>query len=132
MAGIRFTKEQQLLLSQNPSVDRVSDKSITYKDEFKLLAVNKYANGKLPAEIFREAGFDLKIIGNENPGRCLERWKNSYLFQGEPGLQGEKRGCSSTGRPCTLDLSLEERLAAAEAKITYLQMENTFLKNSTN
>nr|WP_302599964.1 hypothetical protein [uncultured Cellulosilyticum sp.] len=41
---------------------------------------------------------------------------------------GEKRGTSNSGRPVTSELSLEEKLKLAEAKIAYLEMENEFLK----
>ena len=36
MSGIRFTKEQQSLLSKNPSVTKVTEKSITYSETFKI------------------------------------------------------------------------------------------------
>lgn len=128
MSGIRFTREQQMLLSKNPCVVKVTEKSITYSEIFKISAIKAYAQGKKPAEIFRDAGFDLNIIGNENPGRSLDRWKNRYFISGEAGLTGEKRGNGGTGRPKSSELTLEERLMAAEAKVAYLEMENEFLK----
>ena len=128
MAGIRFSKEEQALLLKNKNVAKVTDRSITYSNVFKVSAIESYAKGKFPAEIFREAGFDLNIIGNENPGRSLDRWKRTYLTIGENGLTGERRGRGGMGRPQNSEMSLEERLIAAEAKLAYLEMENEFLK----
>jgi hypothetical protein len=128
MSGIRFTEEQQILLSRNPYVANVTEKSITYSEDFKIHAINEYTRGKTPSQIFKEALLDPKIVGAENPKRSLSRWKSVYFREGSSGLMGEKRGCGNSGRPKTSDMSLEERLIAAEAKITYLQMENEFLK----
>lgn len=128
MAGIRFTLEQQEVLKMNPNIEKVSEKSITYKSSFKLMAIEEYMKGKTPSEIFREAGINPEIIGAKNPNRCLERWRNSYHKDGDSGLIGEKRGRSSSGCPKTSELSLEDRLRAAEAKVAYLEMENEFLK----
>jgi hypothetical protein len=127
MAGILFSKEEQMLLLKNKNVTKVTDKSITYSDEFKVNSIQSYAKGKFPAEIFREAGFNLNIIGNQNPRKCLNRWKRTYLAKGKNGLMGEKRGRGGR-RPENLEMSLEERLNAAEAQVAYLEMENEFLK----
>lgn len=128
MAGIRFTIEQQELLRRNPNVKKVSEKSITYNDTFKLFAIEEHARGKMPHEIFKQAGLNPDIIGSKNPGRCLERWTKAYFKAGDSALIGEKRGCSSSGRIASKDLSVEDKLRAAEAKIAYLEMENEFLK----
>lgn len=128
MAGIRFTLEQQEILKMNPHIERVSDKSITFKDSFKLMAIEEYMKGSTPSEIFKKADISPDIIGPQNPKRCLQRWRKAYFEQGDSGLLGEKRGCSSSGRSKSINLSLEERLRAAEAKIVYLEMENEFLK----
>ena len=128
MSTLYFTQEQQHLLSQSPCITKVTEKSITYSEDFKLHAINEYAKGKTPTEIFREAGLEPKIIGSKNPGRSLSRWRSVYFKEGKAGLIGEKRGRGSSGRPKTSEMSLEERLVVAEAKITYLQMENEFLK----
>ena len=46
MAGIRFTEEQQYILSQNKNMKKVTTKSIPYADEFKVNAVKKMLKGK--------------------------------------------------------------------------------------
>jgi len=92
MAGIRFSKVEQMLLLRNKNVTKVTDKSITYSDEFKVSSIQSYAEGKFPVDIFRESGFDLNTIGNKNPKMCINRWKITYLTIGKDGLMGERRG----------------------------------------
>lgn len=128
MSNLYFTQEQQALLSKNPYITKVSNKSITYLEDFKIHAINEYAKGKGPSQIFKEAGIDPKLIGEKNPMRSLARWRTIYFKEGHLGLTGEKRGRSGSARPKTSDMSIQERLIAAEAKIAYLQMENEFLK----
>ena len=57
--------------------------------------------GKFPVEIFREAGFNLNIIGNQNPRKCINRWKRTYLTIVKDGLTGEKRGTRWTLKKMT-------------------------------
>ena len=52
------------LLSKNRYVKRVSEKGITYTDEFKSLFIAEHSMGKLPIQIFQDAGFDIDVIGN--------------------------------------------------------------------
>lgn len=41
MSGLHFTQEQQNLLLKNPYIMKVTEKSITYSDEFKIHAINE-------------------------------------------------------------------------------------------
>ena len=86
-------------LEKNPNVRSASERSISYNPEFKLKAVMDYKEGKTPSQIFSEQGFDLDIIGKEQPKRCLKRWRDSYERFGEEGLLTERRGKESAGRP---------------------------------
>ncbi|SDK20528.1 hypothetical protein SAMN05216243_2317 [Sediminibacillus albus] len=115
-------------LENNPNVLKVSDRSITYHPEFKKLAVHAYKEGASPTEIFLEHGFDLSVIGKEQPKRCLQRWRDTYSKYGEAGLENERRSKGSTGRPSSKHLTAEEKLKKAEARIKYLEAENEFLK----
>ena len=47
-----FTNEEMLSLSKNRYVKRVSEKGITYTDEFKSLFIAEHSSGKLPIQIF--------------------------------------------------------------------------------
>ncbi len=115
-------------LEKNPNVVSVSERSISYSPEFKVKAVTDYKSGKTPSQIFIEHGFDLNMIGKDQPKRCLRRWRDSYKRFGEDGFLTERRGKGSTGRPSSKHLSVEEKLRKAEARIKFLEAENDFLK----
>jgi transposase len=123
-----FNEIQMKLLEQNPNVQHVSDRSISYKPEFKVEAIKENSNGKGPAQIFIEHGFDLEVIGIDKPGQCLKRWRKTYEQFGEDGFFTERRGKGATGRPSSKPLSVEDNLKKAEARIKYLEAELEFLK----
>lgn len=77
-------------------------------------------------EIFMEAGFDLAVIGNENPKECLKRWRKTFKTKGVAGLLKDKRG-KGGGRPRTKNLTDKEKIEYLEAKVAYLKAENDFL-----
>jgi transposase-like protein len=124
---IRFSESQIRQIEVNANVLHVSERSITYQPSFKLAAVKAYLEGKGPADIFKEAGFNLEIIGRDIPNGCLKRWRKTFASQGETGLLEERRGKGSPGRP-VMEVSVEKRLAQAEARIKLLEAENDFLK----
>ena len=128
MSKIIFNEHQRRLLEANPNVNSVSDRSIQYKPEFKVLAVKENQNGKGPSQIFTEHGFDLEMIGTKKAKESLSRWRNSYQLHGEEGFFEERRGKGSTGRPSTKELSPEKKLEKAEARIKYLEAEVELLK----
>ena len=123
-----FTEFQIKELEKNPNVIRVSDRSISYLPDFKVLAVKEYHNGKTPSQIFIENGFNIEVIGKKQPRRCLQRWRESFEKSGELGLQTERRGKASNGRPSSKEQTVEEKLKKAEARIKFLEAENDFLK----
>lgn len=123
-----FTEYQIKELEKNPNVIRVSNRSISYEPDFKVKAVKEYHKGKSPSQIFIENDFNIEVIGKDQPKRCLQRWRVTFEKLGELGLQTERRGKASTGRPSSQELSVEERLKKAEAKIKFLEAENDFLK----
>lgn len=127
-ASKMFNENEIKQLEKNPNVENVTEKSITYSSTFKLAAVKAYKEGQTPMEIFLRAGFDMDTIGRKKPKQCLNRWRNSYNAQGEAGLLEEQRGKGSPGRRPLGELSTEEKLKRAEARIKLLEMENDFLK----
>jgi hypothetical protein len=123
-----FTEYEMRILRSNPNVLKVSEKGFTYDPQFKLNAVNSYAKGRTPTQIFLDAGFDINLIGREKPKDCLRRWRQVYLSLGEKGLLQERRGSKSAGRPPTKELTVEDKLRRAEARVKLLEAENEFLK----
>lgn len=126
MSKTIFTREEVKKLSKNENVAGCSERSITYGKNFKINAVKLYEQGLTSAEIFRQAGFDLAVIGKDKPKECLLRWNKIVRKKGEAGL-AETRGKNSTGRPKTKNVSAKDKIKWLEAKIAYLKAENDFL-----
>src|SRR3989339_290548 len=92
MSKRMFTKEQVKDLGKNKNVSKCSEKSITYSKDFKMKAVKQYGEeGITSSEIFRQAGFDLVIIGKDIPKQSLKRWNRAFKAKGLNGL-AELRG----------------------------------------
>jgi len=124
-----FNQEQIETLLQNPNVTGCSERSISYRKDFKILALGKYREGLPPSEIFRQAQFDIGMIGSKTPKGCLRRWKKVFKDKGEAGLKIDGRGQSKAGgRPKSFaNLTDKEKLKRLEAEVVYLKEENRFL-----
>ena len=129
MSKRRFSEDQIKELLDNPNISCCSDKSITYGNEFKVLAVKKYYEEGYSAKmIFEEAGFNIATIGKNTPKRCLYCWKKIYKSKGEDRLKVETRGkYSSGGRPKTKGTSDADKIKRLEIENAYLKAENDFL-----
>ena len=128
MSTRRLSKEQVTTLLQNPNVERCSEKSITYRKDFKILAIEQHREGLPPNEIFRQARFDINVIGYQTPKRCLQNWRKVFKNKGIQGLSVENRGKSKGGgRPKTNWSNPEEKLKYLETQVAYLKAENSFL-----
>ncbi len=62
------------ILRKNPFVSDVNETRIIYSNEFKEMFREKYGKGQGPTNIFREAGFDPKVIGYKRIERATYRW----------------------------------------------------------
>lgn len=124
-----LTREQIQALLENKNVARCSEKSITYSPEFKLKTVRQYyEQGSSPTQMFKDAGFDITIIGRNTPEDCLRRWRKKYKTKGIVGLSKDDRGKSKNGgRPKTKGLTDKEKIERLEATVAYLKAENDFL-----
>ncbi len=121
-----ITKKEQEQLKRNPNVKAVSEKAITYTDEFKRHFIMENENGKLPREIFEEAGLDVEQIGLERIRSAGKRWRATYRKTGVEGLQDTRK--TNSGRLLERELTLEEKIARLEAKNQLLRAENELLK----
>jgi len=127
MSKTIFTEEQIEQLSSNANVSRCGERSITYGKNFKLNAVQLYQQGLTSTEIFRQAGFDLNVIGRGKPKECLKRWNRTCRIKGEAVLATETRG-KGGGRPRKIqDKSDADKIKRLEAEVAYLKAENDFL-----
>ena len=126
MSKIIFTDKQIKVLAKNPNVSRVSDKSITYSEEFKNKFIVENSKGILPRKIFEENGFDIEIIGLKRIEQSAARWRKKYADMGVLGLKDSRT--SNSGRPLLRELTAQEEIERLKSKISLLEIENEFLK----
>jgi len=70
-----FSEEQQQKLRNNPLIKKISEKAITYTQEFKERFSEEYKSGKLPSEILRGMGIDPRILGKSRVSNISSRVK---------------------------------------------------------
>ncbi len=126
MSKKMFTIEEVDKLSKIKYVKSISEKGITYTDEFKRIFISEHKKGMMPVEIFKSSGFDIEIIGYQRIKSSSYRWRKSYRDNGELGLTDSRK--EHSGRPRTKDLTMEEKLARLESQVEFLKIENEFLK----
>ena len=123
-----FSKSEMKELEKSPNVLLGTEQAITYHSDLKVKAVLENIKGGSPARIFMDHVFDLDIIGKGLPKKRLYQWRKIYNESGEVGLTLDNRRKTRVERSSSKELSLEERLNKAEARIKYLETENDFLK----
>ena len=126
MSNKIFSKDEIDMLSRNKYVKHVSEKGITYTDEFKRHFITEYEKGKLPRTIFDESGFDAGILGKKRIESASKRWRAAYKIEGALGLQDTRK--ANSGRPRTKALTLEEKYERLIAQNKLLKAENELLK----
>ena len=82
-----FSEKEINELSKNKYVKKVSEKGITYSDEFKRLFIAENEKGKFPRDIFEECGFDIDIIGLKRIQSSGSRWRSAFRRNGVEQLQ---------------------------------------------
>jgi putative transposase len=126
MSKTIFSEKDQEHLSTNKYVVKISEKSITYADEFKRLFIDLYMSGKTPREIFEAHGFDVSVIGMKRVEQSANRWKKAYGKDGIIGLADSRK--ESSGRPLKRELTHDEVIARQEARIRLLESQVELLK----
>lgn len=127
MSKILFTNAQVKKLSKNKWIKNITNKGITYTDEFKYKLVKECEDyKKFPQDIFRECGIDPEIVGKKRYEQAASRWRKQFKETGE--LKDTRKG--SSGRPLERGLSDKEKLERAEARIKLLEAENELLKKN--
>ena len=125
MSKVLFTDSEVKKLRKNKYVKSVSNKSITYTDEFKEKVVFETENyKKFPRQVFEECGFDIDVIGIKRTQNAAYKWRKQYKNLGK--LKDNRK--NKSGRPLKRKLSDAEKLKRAEAKIKLLEAENELLK----
>jgi hypothetical protein len=121
-----FTDEEIKILKQNKYVKRVGPKGITYTDEMKHFAISEWEKGVTSTQVFINAGFEPRMIGDYRVKSSMRRWKRAFKENGIMGLQDTRKGFS--GRPLKRELSLEEQIERLEAKNKFLKVQLEFQK----
>ena len=127
MSKILFTDAQVNKLRKNKWIKKITNKGITYTDEFKYKLVKDCENyKKFPQDVFRECNIDPEIVGESRIHNCAYRWRIQFSKTGE--LKDTR--IDNDGRPLERELSDKEKLERAEAKIKLLEAENELLKKN--
>ena len=121
-----FTDVEIEILSKNPNIKSVSAKQINYTDSFKMHFLDEYAAGKLPLQIFIEAGFDPQVIGQGRIDKAGCRWRRKASRPG--GVLDQKKGHSGRKNTSNCPISTEEQIEYLKQQNEYLRQENSFLR----
>ena len=127
MAKILFTDIQVKKLNKNKWIKNVTNKEITYTDEFKYKSVKECENyKKFPQDVFRECGIDPEIVGKSRIRNAAYKWRKKINSTGE--ITDTRK--TNSGNTLKRELSDKEKLERAEAKIKLLEAENELLKKN--
>lgn len=125
MSKREFTEEEIKELSNNPYIKHVGSKGITYMDEFKIHFIEEKNKGKTTTEIFKNAGFDTKIIGRKR----MDCFSDRIMKKGINNVKDMRKG--NSGRPKEhpdKELTPEETIKLLKHQNALLEQENEFLK----
>ena len=116
-----FTDVQVKKLSKNKQIKNVTNKEITYTNEFKYKLVKECENyKKFPQEVFRECGIDPEIVGKGRIEASAHRWRKQLNYIGKI----TDIRTTNSGNTLKRELSDKEKLERAEARIKLLEAEN--------
>ena len=89
MARGMMSSAEMEILQKNPYVEDVNRQRILYTYEFKCFFMEQYLAGKRPVDIFRQAGFDVSMLGEKRIERATARWRAMYAANGMEALRGQ-------------------------------------------
>ena len=124
MSKLRFSKEDIEKLKDNPYILNISEKAITYTNEFKEKFMELYSKGKMPTEIFRLCEIYPEIIGQKRIDMVAYRLKKKVEYGEE--LTDKRKEFS--GRPKSKELTKDEEIKRLKHKIQYQEQQIEFLK----
>ena len=124
MSKIRFSKEDIEKLKDNPYILNISEKAITYTDEFKEKFLELYNKGKMQTEIYRLCEIYPEIIGQKRIDMVAYRLKKKVEY-GENVTDKRKK---FSGRPKSKKLTKDEEIQRLKHKIQYQEQQIEFLK----
>ncbi len=113
----QFTPEQIEILFKNPNVESISSNTIRFTSEFKELALKKDKEGIPALQIFKDAGFDLNVLGKETPKTSIRNWRHR-----------EKTLNKNNTQYLAKEVKKNKALKSILEENRYLKAENEFLK----
>ena len=139
MENSAFTAEELLTLVSSPYVAYVSSNSITYTKAFKEAAWRRYCDGAEPHEIFTDAGFDIKLLGNDRIRMFFRTLKDAkekgmpFVDGLQPGTNGLVKQVSIPNPPrmskkTQAPLMTDEEIQNLATKVAYMAQELEFIK----
>jgi len=124
MSNIIFNDEQLKQLRDNHWVKSVTEKSISFTEDFKIYFINEYNLGKFPKQIFKDAGFDIIVLGDKRIEQCTVRFKKQ-----NKRIEGfHDTRANNSGRRIGKELSIDEENELLKKQNAKLQQELEFLK----
>lgn len=121
-----FSIEEIARLSRNPCVWSVSERSISYTYEFKKRALDLYFQGIKPDDIWKQAGFDIRIWKKGYCRYTLKDWRRMLKRGGLESLTRQS-GVQADGGYRRAKSPESDRVRRLELKVQYLEAENNFL-----
>ena len=118
-----FTPEQVEELRKNKYIKHVSEKAITYTEEFKERFMLEYNSGKLPSQILLEMGLNPKILGKKRLDGIVATIKRQSVSP--TGFKDTR--ADSSGKPLTRELSQEELIERQKQEIELLKAKVEYL-----
>ena len=133
MARGKLSPEEMNVLKANPYVSDVEETRIIYTNEFKFLFMQEYQNGKKPTQIFKDAGFDPKMLGTKRIERAASRWRKSYATGGLGTYENGIARKHNNKEIQELEQNFQykeylEILKRQQKRIEFLEQENEFLR----
>ncbi len=124
MSKMLFTDVQIKKLNKNELIKNITNKVISYNNEFKHKLVKECENHKkFPQEAFRECGIDPEIVGKRRVEYAAYRWRKKLKSTGDI----TDTRTTNSGNTLKKELTDKEKLKRAEAKIKLLEAENKLL-----
>lgn len=132
-SGYKYlTEEEQKTLSRSKYISRVSNKYITYTDEFYNEFAKEYAKRRNVQDILVNFGIDPVVLGKKRRDGIVARMRR---YQARASNDSELHKLPM-GRPPELSNKVEdirtteEEIAYIRQRIAYLEQENEFLKKN--
>jgi hypothetical protein len=121
-----FTEEQVIALEGNPCVERVSNLSVSFTEEFKRTAYKELLSGKPIWQVFKEHGVDTDALG---PVRVMkfQQFVNGCAKRGD-GFRNKRK--ARPEKKSSGDEAAAEHFKSLEHEVAYLRQTVEFLKKT--